>query len=79
MARATFWINHKIRLDPETKASPLWVKRIPKLGETPVVAAAETTEAKAFVALLMEVAKAFSTRDLIEEYSACQWFPVQEG
>ena len=59
--------------------SPLWVERIPVLGKTPVVAALETTEANAFVALLREVTKNFSTRDLVEEFSACQCFPVQEG
>ena len=49
------------------------------LKKTPVVAAPETTEAKSFVALLREVAKVFSIRDLVEEYSACQCFPLQEG
>jgi hypothetical protein len=49
------------------------------LKKTPVVAAPETTEAKAFVALLREVAKVFSIRDLVKEYSACQCFPLQEG
>ena len=48
------------------------------LEKMPVVAAPETTEAKAFVALLQEVAKVFSIRDLVEEYSACQVFPVRE-
>ena len=49
------------------------------LGKTPVIAAPETAEAKAIVALLREVAKSFSTRDLVEEFSACQCFPIQEG
>ena len=39
----------------------------------------ETAEANAFVALLREVTKNFNTRDLVEEFSACQCFPVQEG
>ena len=61
------------------KTSPLWVERIPRHRETPVVVATETVEAKAFVALLREVAKAFSTRDVVKEYSVCQCFPVQGG
>ena len=61
------------------KTSPLWVAKIPVLEKTPMIAALETTEAKAFVALLREVAKSFSTQDLIEEFSACQCFPVQES
>ena len=76
---ANFWFYHKIRLDPETNTSPLWVERIPVLGKTPVVAVPETAEANAFVALLREVAKSFSTRDLVEEFSACQCFPVRVG
>ena len=49
------------------------------LGKTPVIAAPKTAEAKAFVALLREVAKSFSSRDLVEEFSAFQCFLVQEG
>ena len=66
-----FWFNHNIRLDPETNTSPLWIEKIPLLPKTPVVAAPETTEANAFVALLRVVVKSFSTRDLIEEFLAC--------
>ena len=76
---ANFWFYHKIRLDLETNTSPLWVERIPVLGKTLVIAVPETAEAKAFVALLREVAKSFSTRDLVKEFSACQCFPIQEG
>jgi hypothetical protein len=73
-----FWFFYKIRLDPKTNTSPLLVERIPLLPKTPVVAAPETTEANAFVALLRDVAKSFSARYLVEEFSACQCFPVQE-
>ena len=73
------WFYHKIRLDPETNSSPLWVAKIPSLPKTPVVAPPDTAEANAFVALLRQVAKSFSTRDLIEEIAACQCFPVREG
>jgi hypothetical protein len=76
---ANFWFYHKIRLDPEMNTSPLWVERIPVLGKTLVDAAPETAEANAFVALLREVTKSFSTRDIVEEFSACQCFPVREA
>ena len=66
-----FWFYHKIRLDPETNTSPLWIERISRLPKTPVVVAPETAEANAFVALLRVVVKSFSTRDLVEEFSAC--------
>ena len=74
---ANFWFYHKIHLDPEMNTSPLWIERIPVLGKTPVIAVPETAEAKAFMALLQEVAKSFSTRDLVEEFSAFQCFLVQ--
>ena len=44
-----------------------------------MVALPDTAEANAFVALLRLVVKSFSTRDLIEEFAACQCFAVQEG
>jgi hypothetical protein len=44
-----------------------------------VVTAPDTAEANTFMALLREVTKNFSTRNLVEEFSACQCFPVQEG
>ena len=66
-----FWFYHKIRLDPETNSSPLWVEKIPLLPKTLVVAPPDTAEAKAFMALLRVVVKSFSTRDLVEEFSAC--------
>ena len=73
------WFYHKIRLDPKTNSSPLWVTKIPPLPKTPVVAPPDTVEANAFVALLRQVAKSFSTRDLIGEIAARQCFPIQEG
>ena len=36
-------------------------------------------KANAFVALLRQVGKSLSTRDLIEEIAAWQCFPVREG
>ena len=60
-------------------SSPLWVEKIPLLPKTPVVAPPDTVEANAFVALLQVVVKSFSTRDLVEEFSACQCFTVREG
>jgi hypothetical protein len=38
-----------------------------------------TEEAKAHVAMLCEVSKLFSTRDIVEEYAACKCFPVRKG
>ena len=38
-----------------------------------------TEEAKAHIAMLREVSKLFSTRDIVEEYVACKCFPVREG
>ena len=79
MEWTNFWFYHKIRLDPETNTSPLWIERIPLLSKTPVVAAPETAEVNAFVALLRVVVKSFSTRDLAEEFSTCQCFAIREG
>jgi len=36
-------------------------------------------EAKAQVAMLCEVSRLFSTRDIVEEYVACKCFPIREG
>ena len=63
MEWTNFWFYHKIRLDPETNTSPLWIERISQLPKTPVVVAPETAEANAFVALLRVVVKSFSTGD----------------
>ena len=38
-----------------------------------------TEEAKAHVAMLREVSKLFLTQDIVEEYVACNCFPVREG
>jgi hypothetical protein len=76
---ANFWFYHKIRLDPETNSSPLWIEWIPQLPKTPVVAPPDTAEAYAFMAVLRVAVKSFSIRDLIEELSVCQVFPVHEG
>ena len=65
------WFYHKIRLDPETNSSPLWVAKIPQLPKTPVVAPPDTAEANAFVVFLRLVVKSFSTRDLVEEFATC--------
>jgi hypothetical protein len=53
--------------------------KIPLLPKTPVVAPPDTMEANAFVVLLQVVVKNFSTRDLVEEFSACQCFAIREG
>ena len=79
MEWTNFWFYHKICLDPETNSSPLWVERVPLLPKTTVVAPPEIAKANAFVALLRVVVKSFSTRDLVEEFSACHVFPVREG
>jgi hypothetical protein len=44
-----------------------------------VVTAPDTAEANTFMALLREVTKNFSTRNLVEEFSACQCFTIREG
>ena len=36
-------------------------------------------EAKAHFVMLREVSKLFSTRDIVEEYAACKFFPVRKG
>ena len=61
------------------KTSPLMMERIPLLRETQVVEVVETTKLRAFIALLWEVTKAFSTHDLVGVYMACRCFPVQQG
>ena len=38
-----------------------------------------TEEAKAHVAMLREVSKVFSTRDIVVEYIAFKCFPIHEG
>jgi len=72
------WFYHKIRLDPETNSSPLWVAKIPLLSKTQVVVPPDTAVANTFVALLRVVVKSFSTWDLIEQFSACQCFAIRE-
>ena len=75
------WFYHKVPLDGSSRTHPLVVKEFGFLPEqTPSVEVDEgTEEAKAHIAMLREVSKLFSTRDIVEEYVACKCFPVREG
>ena len=66
-------------LDPVTKTHPLVIDHIPALGEVPKVASHARAEDEALFALLRKLSKTFSTRDLIEEFVACNCFPVWAG
>ena len=66
-----------VPLDPETKSHPLVVGRIGALGDVPKVAMNVRPEDEAFLAMLCKVSKTFGTRDIIEEFVACDCFPVK--
>ena len=75
------WFYHKVPLDGSSRTHPLVVKEFGLLPEQPQSLEVDegTEEAKAHVAMLREVSKLFSTRDIVEEYVACKCFPVREG
>ena len=77
----TMWFYHKVPLEGSSGTHPLVVKEIGFLPEQPLSVEVDegTEEAKAHVAMLREVSKLFSTRDIVEEYVACKCFPVREG
>jgi len=66
-------------LDPITKTHPLVVDRIAALGEVPKAACHVRAEDEALFALLRKLSKTFGTRDLIEEFVVCSYFPVRAG
>lgn len=80
-AWTTMWFYHKVSLDESSQTHPLVVKEIGFLPEQPLSVEVDegTEEAKAHVAMLREVSKLFSTRDIVEEYVACKCFPFREG
>jgi hypothetical protein len=69
---ASFWFYHKVPLDPVMKSNPLVAKTIGELGENPTANPDEQPEHAAFLAMLREVSKVLGTRDIMEEYCACQ-------
>ena len=75
------WFYHKVPLEGSSGTHPLVVKEIGFLPEQPlsVEVYEGTEEANAHVAMLREVSKLFSTRDIVEEYVACKCFPVRGG
>ena len=75
------WFYHKVPLNEATRTHPLVVKEFGPLREQPPSVEVDkgTKEAKAHVAMLREVSKVFSTRDIVEEYIACKCFPVRDG
>ena len=76
---ASCWFYHKVPLDLVTKRHPLVVKNIGDLGDTPSVELERLPEHEAYLSVLWEVSKAFSMRDITEEYVACGCFPVKAG
>ena len=75
------WFYHKVPLNGATRTHPLVVKEFGPLCEQPLSVEVDegTEEAKAHVAMLHEVSKVFSTRDIVEEYISCKCFPIHEG
>ena len=75
------WFYHKVPLDGSSRTHPLVVKEFGPLSEQPPSVEVDegTEEAKAHVAMLREVSKLFSTRDIVEEYAACKFFPIRKG
>jgi len=74
------WFYHKVPLDEGTQGHPLVVKELGLLREQPPSVDVDEgmEEAEAHVTMLREVSKVFGTRDLVEEYIACKYFPVHE-
>jgi hypothetical protein len=70
------WFYHKVALDPRTKTHPLVIDHIPALGDVPKVASHARAEDEALLALLRKLLKTFGTRDIFEEFVACDCFPV---
>ena len=72
---------HKVPLEGPSGTHPLVVKEIGFLPEQPPSVEVDegTEEVRAHVAMLREVSKLFSMRDIVEEYVACKCFPVREG
>ncbi|RLM69975.1 hypothetical protein C2845_PM17G09020 [Panicum miliaceum] len=49
------------------------------LGDTPCLIAEETDDRLGFVAMLRQISKVFSTRDIIKEYVSCRCWPLKSG
>ena len=60
-----------------TKTHLLVIYHISALGDVPKVASHSRAEDEALLALLQKLSKTFSTRDIIEEFIACDCFPVR--
>jgi len=76
---SSHWFYHKVALDPETKTHPLVIDHIAALSDVPKVASHARAEDEALFALLRKLSKTFGTRDLIEEFVVCSYFPVRAG
>ncbi|RLN41192.1 hypothetical protein C2845_PM01G00230 [Panicum miliaceum] len=71
------WFYHKVTLDLETRSHPLVTDWIRNLGDTPRLVAEETEGRLGFVAMLRQISKVFSTRDIVEEYVSCRCWPLK--
>ena len=74
---SSHWFYHKVELDPMTKTHLLVIDHISALGDVPKVASHARAEDEALLALLQKLSKTFSMRDIIEEFIACDCFPVR--
>jgi len=74
---ASHWFYHKVPLDLKTNINPLIVGCIGALSDVLKVAMNVRPEDEAFLAMLYKVSKTFGTRDIIEEFVACDCFPVK--
>ena len=61
------------------KTHPLVVDRIAALGDVPKADCHVRAEDETLLTLLRKLSKTFSTRDIIEEFIACGYFPVRVG
>ena len=66
-------------LDAETKRHPWVTRKLGNLGDTPKVDVSRKPANEAYLAILREVSKVLSMRDITEEFVVCRCFPVKEG
>ena len=66
-------------MDPTTKTHSLVVDHIQALGDVPKAASHVRAKDEGLLALLRKLSKTFSTRDNIEEFVACDYFPLRSG
>ena len=54
-------------------------RKLGNLGDTPKVDVSREPANEAYLAILREVSKVLSMRDITEEFVVCRCFPVKEG